>query len=506
MWSLVGIRGADEEHDIGKLYANKMTITLLDQDENSNYDFGLNLTASLLDASVEHNIDCSQTVQGGSFSCDKKRGTFGETVAISLNADKGLFLGDIDIVGDDGLSAEAIIDVLSSNDGKTLYTVSFNMLYSNVTVIPHFANAKVATFDDDGALNNYTYFHMECDVDEKICSISQGPLTGARYHDDNLKKWTDFKYWYRGVSDPDVLICKDECTFGSERYPCNCEYGLMDVYRKLYPDYAITFADTLRFGGYDSDAGKCAMQFEPFTGEYYDKNTSSTKYGDIAIDGKMENGENAVIDGMCRSSDFLGLAYANGYQAVSVSNLTITNAYIETSNANAGVIASFANGGVGISNVKVSNANVQSAGVAGGLVGYATGDNSRVVIDNSSFDGEIEGPFAGGLVGVASLKSLFVKESFVTASVSGSRNAGGIVGAAMMVDSLDIEQTYAKAKDTDPLVAGGSAVDGAVGGIVGDIAKASGSNGVTLVIQNPRSLFMRPAPVQAVLRPAYPGC
>ena len=428
---------------VGSLYTTvgrNLTITRNGTSGYTNPD-DLDLTVYVVDPETENIIDVPETnniVGAKTISCEPSKAKYGDVVTLTLEADalSGYYFKEVAIVSANGDTL--IINTLTDNK------VSFTMPSSTVSVKPRFVNPEITTFDESGALNNDTYFHMECV--SGVCTISQAVPNGKRdlgddgsvsdYNpDDNPKKWKDFKYWFRNESSKKSTICTDQCLVGSILYPCNCEYGLMDVYRAFYGNYKIKFASNLNFGGYDSGAGRCAMRFEPFTGKYVDDN-GNTLYGNVIIDGKKNDAKNAVVEGMCqKDASYSGFVYANyGTQAITVNDISFTNAYVVGGNTgDVGVVAGYAGGGITLDNVKVENSTVKGADNVGGLVGYAEGP---VTIKNSSFEtsengsvsGTGRGSIVGGLIGNVKTTLFEVKESFVRGNVSSGSSVGGIAG------------------------------------------------------------------------------
>ena len=375
--------------NVEDLYSTSNVVTI----SNVGYEWGngnVDFTVTLVDASVPHDVDVA-TVSGGSIE-GISEATYGETVSLTAIPDEDYALIELNVVDEKGRSISLTRDAVNQNK------YSFTMPYGKVTVTPRFANPKIATFDSDGALNNGTYFHMECE--NRVCVISQGVSADPTSE-------TDFKYWYRGTMHEWLVCDKDPMTH--QYY--NCQYGLVDYLEQNYSGYSVKLADTLRFGGYKD--GKCAMQFEPFT--------------DVSVDG---NGY--AIDGLCQKNKArqTGLVYANT-QAVTVENIALLNVHIEgASGQNVGVIAGNAAGGITISNVKVNNSDVTGSENVGGFVGYSGGD---LLITKSYYDGDVTGSgtsaVVGGLVGsaVTNGTTVTIKNTYSVGEISGT-TAGYIIG------------------------------------------------------------------------------
>ena len=495
-----------DDYEINDVYSAKNVVSVQYVSYYSRYnDQDLNLTVELLDADVEHACEYpggtvradSVVYSEGSTEVGSVKGglnnkTIGQTVTLTATPKSGYFLADLELVAY-GKKLEYTRDD-SSTDPGTVVEITFDMPYDDVTIIPHFAKYRAVGFNSDGSLNNYMYFHMECENGE--CVISQKQAVNPITDGNDPEKTQDFMYWYRGSLDSDDNDCEEyRLPNHSEIFHRNCKFGLMDIYREYYPGYSIKFVDSLRVGGYDSDAGKCAMQFKPFTGEDFYQNSSY----DITITGK-----NAVIDGLCQMDESnnypqKGIAYANyDAQEINVSGITLTNPYIDSNNSGpAGVVVGGSKGNVTISDVHVKNAVVKGPNrgeyMMGGLVGSVSGAN--VSIENSSFEGTVSGPMiVGGLVGsIMSSDNIDIRNSSFVGKVSGAI-AGGIVGLASLSSStnssISVNECFVKASNPDVTVVSGSST---VGGIVGGMS--SGYEYSTVSFYNTYSIGTIDGPV-----------
>ena len=448
LFSIDGNHSADEDVDVGKIYStgNTLTVKLENKDGYNYYAKGLDLTVALVKKNVPHEIVCAVD-GGGEIACEKTSAIIGEPITVKLTAEKGngYYLADLEIYDEDGNELSAIIDRVDS-----VYTVTFDMPYSKVNVKPHFAKENEATFAADGRLNNYTYFHMSCDADTKSCTISQGILSNDQLKRDEKK---DFTYWFRNTNDPDD-VCASKTRYASVYIYKECEYGLIDMYNAYYKGYSLVLESDLNFGGEEN--GLCAMQFVPFEG------STDASFQNVEL--KIQ-GNNHEIKGLCQTSVAQsGFVYATN-QAVSVSNVKFTNAYIVNEGfSGAGVVAAQASAGITLSDVKVVNSTVHASANVGGLVGSAVG---TISIQNSSFEGKVsgKGPNAriGGLVGNANTSNMIIENSFVESDVANTSSqltpggktnnyVGGLVGIIGDADDvtlsgnvdLTIKNTYSK--------------------------------------------------------------
>ena len=430
-------------YDVGTVYINSNTVSVKYVAYYSNYNNqDLALSVELLDGSVTHDVPAEISVTGGTVSSNLDKAVFGQTVTLTVTPNENYALGAIEIVAN-GEKVPFIKPVTNPGLGVE-EQITFEMPYGDVTITPVFTNPAIATFDSDGGLNNYSYFHMECDQNTYVCTVSQGVEFDRYRNDDHPEDWKDFKYWFRNQINKDPGICLSECKVYSWKEPCDCEYGLLDVYKEYYKGYSIKLAGDLHLGG--NNGGQCALQFEAFEDDV-------NRQGNVLeIDG-----DGHVIDGLCQTSaTHAGFVYA-GNQPLSVSKVTFTNAYISSDGfTGAGVIAAEAAEGVTISDVKVENSTVHGSTNIGGLVGYAAG---TISIQNVSFGGTVSGKgpntIVGGLVGFTMPSNMIIEKSFVDGDVINpsaqvtpngaltNNRVGGLVGAVAggQID-LTIKNTY----------------------------------------------------------------
>lgn len=419
--------------DVGKLRStgNKITIKLED-DGNSNYSSGLDLVVMVIDPTKTYSVSSLATIAGGSVDADLSEAVYDQMVTLTMTPETGYYLGDLDILSNGKSVPYSRVSTGSAE------TITFEMPNGDVSVTPHFAKPEDVGYRKDGSLSDSVYFQMKCDG--SICTISQVFSNTVTYQGDDIGHWEYFKHWFRGSVDQ-----SDNCDgyfdpLISSTVYSNCDFGLMDVYRALYSDRQVKFVGKLDFGGYDSDAGKCAMQFEPFTGE---KTGYSDKY-DITI-----RGDNAVIDGLCQENTshfgLTNIAEETNTQAISVSFMTIKNAYINAkNNANeyvddVGVVAGLARN-VTVNNVYVENATVKAKSNVGGLVGRSLGNVSIVmssirIPDGASLSGDGNNAVVGGIVGNISRANgvnnidVYIRGTYSIGKIDAPSTNGFVVGS-----------------------------------------------------------------------------
>lgn len=401
---------SDASCDMGTTYSYSNTVSVrYNAYYNMSVTQNLALTVELLDASVAHNIAVA-TPTGGTVESDVDEAVVGQVVTLTVKPNDGYILGDIEIVANGEnlqYSRSEATPVAGAEE-----QITFEMPYGDVTITPAFGNTEIATFDEKGALDNYTYFHMECDSEAQTCTISQIPVAN-RNRSDYASGWTDFKYWYRG-SVYGIEVCETEYPEGAS-FPTvisgTCEYGLIDVYKAYYSGYKIVLAGDLDFGGYDETANNCLMQYEPFAEASFD-------------------GAGHTIKGLCQNNksdnssytDYTGLVYSTGNE-LTVKDLVIKNPYVKDGSSDVGVVAGSVRSIV-ISNVRIENATVDGVANVGGLVGIAA---RNVKMSTIAFVGNVSG--SGTTAAVGGLAGSVSKDYSGTCSFIDTYSIGVISGA-----------------------------------------------------------------------------
>ena len=390
---------------------NEMTIWFHAGSHTGGTFDGLDLAVSVIKIEDSHDIAVASSVANGSVVVDKESAKVGELVTLTATPDEGYLLASVKVVDSDG---DAIHVTRQGN------MATFVMPEKSVAVT---STISKKTFNG-GCLSDNWYFHIECDDRSHVCTLSQVWTENPGYYDQAC--------WYTEVEDcwDDVdgnVVCNGSHVEGmKELIQNNITYG-------NNANYTFALGSDLDLGGYDSNTGKCAIEFAPFE-TYMTRNS-------IEFEG---NGH--VIDGLCQTNTMqFGFFYPES-KSLTVSNVTFKNVHIVGPTVmGAGTIAGYAGGNVSINNVKVKNAVVDAGVYVGGLVGSATGS---IDIQNSSFGTSSSdavsgrGPMAviGGLVGNAQSPDIKIEASYVVANVSNVstvttnngtstlNSVGGIVG------------------------------------------------------------------------------
>ena len=432
---------------------NVMTIWFKTSYNSTNmyYDYyGLDLTVEVVDPAEKYGIAIAEAVRGAVVS-DKQSARAGETITLTGRPDKdGSVLVGVRAV--DG--KQNSLPVTRTSD--TTYT--FVMPASAVSVTSTFANPTVVSFDENGCLNNGTYFHLE-----------------------NVYIGNDGYYWYLSqdtVEYPNV---------GRTDFTC-----WKDVYDTLeLTDYKrshrIFLKSDLDLGGYDEETSKCAMAFRPIGNSHSEINGNgyviknfchdSSFAGFVTKDygGTLRNlvFENADVRG--DTAGVVGATFAGAFDSVVVRNSKVSGVYAggavgivknnvgrilvsdvevtASGNCDDSPCEAYLGGVAGlmqIDDASIQNARVQNVSIkraddsfdvyAGGLVGvlalnYDMGraiDVSRDTVTGISFT---SCAYAGGLFGKMNLNPVkwtgitaSVSESYVQGSVTALSYAGGLVG------------------------------------------------------------------------------
>lgn len=394
------------------------------------------------------------TVTVNSVSNGEMAGTMsaveGETVSLTATPSEGYVFGGIKVLDENGNRVPVNIN------GNT---VTFTMPATPVTVTPHFGDPEILSFDDDGCLNNGTFFLVKCD--DGVCTIAQG-AEGSQGDG-----FMSFACW----SDMVQYIEEDEGRLSS----------------------TIVLGSPLNLGGYDEDAGNCRMAFVPFGSNHagFDGNENT-------VDGfcnKSDDSDASFIDvvGDVENVTFTN-AYVLGVDAYLVSGSTINDVIVDQATILGGVAGSAIGSASNVGNVTVKNSTITageyieygptietvyaaaliavmgevswtgsvtlkdntinvSDGLVGAYLGSVAGEvrsyNSTVTLTGISVEnmtingGTTSGYYIGGLVGENSRgTSLIISRCSFTGSVSGS-TAGGIIGLADNYNSqVVVKNTY----------------------------------------------------------------
>ena len=128
-------RNQGSANSIGTLVSSSNTVMLYFYSDAAANGTGLDLTVSLLDATVKHNVEVSGTISGGFITIDPSSATLGETVSLTANPSEGYYLTAINAVDDEGRSV-----TITGGSWTTGNKASFTMPYANVNVAPVFSN------------------------------------------------------------------------------------------------------------------------------------------------------------------------------------------------------------------------------------------------------------------------------------------------------------------------------------------------------------------------------
>lgn len=451
-------------------------------DYSGNYA-GLDFTVSVLPVNSVSVNSVSNGEMAGTTSAVE-----GETVTLTATPSEGYVFGGIKVLDENGNRVPV------NMNGNT---VTFTMPATPVTVTPHFGDPEILSFDDDGCLDNGTFFLVKCE--DNACTIAQG--TEGSQGDGFMS----FACW----SDMVQYIEEDEGRLSS----------------------TIVLGSPLNLGGYDEDAGNCRMAFVPFGSNHAGFDGNENKY---------------TIEGFCNEKTGEGNSAAM-MEVNSVQNITFANAHVRAYDAfiikantlsgvtvdNATVVGDTAAGcfGKGIGSlgaIVVKNSNISvgpnpnntvyagvlttdlenvtwlgsvtlqnntltgvggsSGGSVGGLAATVSGSITGVSIEETSvsitgdysyagglagktygsasiyqcsFDGSVSGYAAGGIVGSVynhDTYGIVIKNTYTTGFISGSESAGYIVGElnAVFTSGDSLYNNYHFGSDEVELGVGGT--------------------------------------------------
>lgn len=154
---------------------NKLTISF--RSNESIVASGLNLTVSLLDASVLHDINILE-VSGGSISVEETSVAVGTQVVLTSRPDDGYVLTNVRVVDSDGLNVAVTGGTWLSGN-----TATFVMPYKDVSVTPIFVKNPG---EKDGLFINMPY------KETRSVSIPEGVISFKVY--DHAGKDADYRY------------------------------------------------------------------------------------------------------------------------------------------------------------------------------------------------------------------------------------------------------------------------------------------------------------------------
>lgn len=410
-------------------------------DYSGNYA-GLDFTVSVLPVNSVSVNSVSNGEMAGTTSAVE-----GETVTLTATPSEGYVFGGIKVLDENGNRVPV------NMNGNT---VTFTMPATPVTVTPHFGDPEILSFDDDGCLDNGTFFLVKCE--DNACTIAQG--TEGSQGDGFMS----FACW----SDMVQYIEEDEGRLSS----------------------TIVLGSPLNLGGYDEDAGNCRMAFVPFGSNHagFDGN-ENTVDGFCGKD--AGNGSWFVYANYVKNVSLTN-AYVYGLSAYLISGNTISNVTVDRATIIGGTGAGVIGNAASIGNVTVKNSNIHVGeyiegftietvyagalmaqmrtvewsgpvllqgntvsakdglmgaylgGVVGEVEGYSTSVNlTGISVEEATVNGGANGYYVGGLVGANSRGvSVAISQSSFTGTVSGGV-VGGIIGHADNYESqVIIKNTY----------------------------------------------------------------
>ena len=429
--------------DIGPFVSTGNAMTLYFYSDNSGQYPGLDLTVTLVPV---YNITVNGLAPNNGELTGLETASEGANVTLTATPSEGyVFVKAVVIDGESN-------PVSVTRNGNN---ISFTMPASNVTVTPYFADPTVVSFDENGCLNNGTYFHVKCE--SEVCTITQQLVDVPNEDGKDFMCWTE-----------------------------------MVQYIEFYQDlqtWTIALGGNLNLGGYDEENGKCRMAFTPFGDNHAGFNgNENTIEGFCYVASSSQ--ENAGFFGTFSGTDFKDVtfdhAYVKGYNAgvaattingSAVSGVTIKNATLLGVNLG-GLAYSLSNlqkmakvsvntitmntDGTGMPNLTIESTYI--GGLAAKANGTLAGAVEGLTISNS---GDIMGARFGGLVGscaessdVTNISGAIVTSASIDATGATSGIAGGIVGES----GSEIHVSFSLYE--------GSLTGGTVGGIIGDAFKS----------------------------------
>ena len=378
-------RSSFKNYNLDPLTSSGNVMTLNFYSNGSTNAAGLDLKVTLVPpTSYPVNVN---VVENGSLKYAAEPKPSGAVVSLSFTPDEGYFLGGVKIEDADGNPIEAVIgtDVTGS-------TVRFTMPDKAVTVTPLFTSPTVVSYDENGCLNNGTYFHLECDETNSTCTLSQklvnAPLTNV-----------DFRCWDFGTA--------------------------------WNGAYTLKLASDLDFGGFNETTGECTVKtFAPLT--FTDMNAR--------FEGQGHTVKNFCYVDNTGVSTTGAFGFVNGGSGVR--DVTFDNAHVVVNNASGsvvGVVAGEVNqeseNSVMFENVHVTNSYVAGSQV-GGIVGKVEASYSFVTFERTSFEGEVvlantaaQGDLdMGPLFGVVNARQLEMLGNATKGNIVSGDAAGAHVG------------------------------------------------------------------------------
>ena len=378
---------------------------------------GLNLTATLMDASEPHAVAMADGVVGGSLT---GAGNYmvGSEVTLTLTPDENYVYSSVQIADEYGNNLEATVATTGSETA-----VSFTMPYGDVTVTPTFITQHAVTIAS-AEFGSVTSDKQVAFVGEQVV-LTMVPDEGAVFLRVDVEGTEDGQVvstYLDGIAKryftmPDQpvtvtplfanpssvtfdengcltngtyfhLYCYNWCYISQEPtgFPdegnsdFKCWSDLVDKLSSDYSGYSIKLSSDLNFGGYDEANNKCKMaNFKPI------------QFSDYNSDSQFDGGSDAyTISGFCyEDNDGSGsnsMGFMKGVKAVS--NITFDNAHVVVKNAEQGSVVGIVTDDIMRTDASFTNVHVTNSYVAGTQVGAfagaSTANSGIVSISNSS--------------------------------------------------------------------------------------------------------------------------
>ena len=291
--------------DIGPFVSTGNAMTLYFYSDNSGQYPGLDLTVTLVPV---YNITVNGLAPNNGELTGLETAPEGANVTLTATPSEGyVFVKAVVIDGESN-------PVSVTRNGNN---ISFTMPASNVTVTPYFADPTVVSFDENGCLNNGTYFHVKCE--SEVCTITQQLVDVPNEDGKDFMCWTE-----------------------------------MVQYIEFYQDlqtWTIALGENLNLGGYDEENGKCRMAFTPFG-----DNHAGFNGGGNTIDGFCYIAP-VSEDGSSADAGFFGT-----FSGLSFKKVTFDHAYVK--GYRAGVAATTISGSE-ITEVTIKNATLLGVNLGG---------------------------------------------------------------------------------------------------------------------------------------------
>ena len=163
--------------DVGPVVSTENVMTIRFSSDNCPVEAGLDLTVTLVDKTVPHEITLN-SVEGGTVSSDKSSAAMGETVTLTLAPSENKLLSNVSVIGADGTPVE-----VSGGNWYSGNTATFVMPFQEVQVTAVFVDAVTA----EGG----SFINMPVSGEEHI-TIPAG-VTSFKVYDDGGKneKYSD---------------------------------------------------------------------------------------------------------------------------------------------------------------------------------------------------------------------------------------------------------------------------------------------------------------------------